>query len=153
MKHFSDRLDQLLNERGRGAAAALAEVCGVDRGYISKLQHGSASNPSEHVIRCMANFFGVNVSWLRDGKEPRLSRLADSISDKSENILREQGSRFGAVKGGAVSSVTTLETNELWELVEGLPHMIASATNETVKQRLANDAEAAAHELRERTTS
>lgn len=149
MKLFSERLDQLLTERGRGAAAELAQVCDVDRGYISKLQHGSASNPSEHLLRCMANFFGVNVAWLRDGEAPRLKRM--QVDDDDSGQLRDGGVRYGSPKKpAAVQPLNALAEDALLDIIEIGPSQIALQSEPLVRDALVRDVEAAARELRKR---
>lgn len=152
MKQFSARLSQLISEHGRGSASSLARACGVDRAYISRLQHGAATAPSQDVIRKAAQFFGVNVGWLRDGIEPRLAAVSPS-----DNRVNEPSGRYGSASAPIVNNsnlatapVNKLDEHELWELVQGYPFMIASAGNDTVRHRLASDAEAAAIELKTR---
>jgi transcriptional regulator with XRE-family HTH domain len=68
---FSERLTQLIDERGRGASIALANACSLERGYISQLKSGAKTKPSPLVVRAISDFFGVNPAWLLTGKGPK----------------------------------------------------------------------------------
>lgn len=68
---LNQRIAELVNARGRSTAAALAKAVGCSRGYISKLQKESEINPSARVLTVIADFFGVSLTWLVNGTEPR----------------------------------------------------------------------------------
>ena len=55
-----DKLNELIQDRGRGTATKLADYLKVPRVYVSRWQNGSYRIPKEK-LPMIANFFGVDV--------------------------------------------------------------------------------------------
>lgn len=68
MENFSDRLSELLQTEGRGAAKRLATAVGVSPAYISDLAKGKKDNPSLSLTENIAAHLGVSSSWLLTGE-------------------------------------------------------------------------------------
>jgi len=150
MNNFPSRLRELMHDQ-KLTQQALAEKASTSQTSVMRWLSGAA-RPHPRALAELAVALGVRPAWLAEGTEPRdLSYAMRKGKRIDDSTLREESPRYAQTNGRSSSSLALLEDKELWELVEGLPHMIASATNDTVRQRLASDAEQAAHELRERT--
>ena len=81
MVDFKDRLCELLAEASE-SDAVIASNLGVSKQTISSWKNGIRS-PKRPTIEYLANYFGVNVSWLmgydvpRDSDSPAVSKIDD----------------------------------------------------------------------------
>jgi transcriptional regulator with XRE-family HTH domain len=152
-ENFSSRLRLLLDERGRGAASALASACGLSRSYIAELADGTKSNPANDITVKIARFFGVNPGWLLSGEMPRMSSLDVARDYSPDFALRESAAVYGAPFSGTpqqVAGVDELPTPVLWDMITTLPGVIAASATPALRQRFAGETTSAAVELRRR---
>lgn len=85
-KHYldSDRLDSLLEEEGRGAAAKLAAELNVEPQAISNYRRGMADPTMDNLIK-IAEHYHVSVDWL-------LGRLP--LKNKSDNEIARNAAEY-----------------------------------------------------------
>lgn len=115
---------------------------GCDPGYISKLENGKASNPSDRFIVTLTTFFTANEAWLRSGDgEPILSQtqsestgiaLPDWTEQRIQRILAvlddlPEALATDAVLGRVLRDLTIEQLRELLVEVSKLPNMPATA--------------------------
>ena len=80
-----------------------AENLGIDRSHVSKLEKG-ISEPSDMLIRYIANYYEVNLDWLRDNIGPmwlspeqtieEIKKLLDQSEDEAQAGLKNILSLF-----------------------------------------------------------
>lgn len=156
MKNFAARLRVLMEEQ-RLTQETLAAKAETSQTSVMRWCKGQ-SLPHANALPKLALALGVRPAWLIDGVEPRSLPVAmtrgQRLPDPAEMRLREtsQPPVYTTTNSNlATAPIERLDDHELWELIEGYPQMIATASNDTVRHRLASDAEAAASELKRRS--
>lgn len=96
-KHYldSDRLDSLLEEEGRGAAAKLAAELNVEPQAISNYRRGMADPTMDNLIK-IAEHYHVSVDWL-------LGRLP--LKNKSDNEIARNAAEYTGLSSEAVEKL------------------------------------------------
>ena len=72
MDNLPSRLQGMREDAGL-SQNALARILGLAVSTISRLESGELNNPTLDTIDRVCAFFGVNRSWLIDGKSPRFA--------------------------------------------------------------------------------
>jgi len=91
-----EKLRYLVDERGRGAQARLAEITGDARPTISKWLSGK-QEPPKHKLKPIADFFGVTVDYLLDDTQdkpllryaPLIGLASCGVPTESFNLVNE----------------------------------------------------------------
>lgn len=65
----------------------LAQISGISRGYISKLESGKASNPSMETIKELAKALNVPLSYLAEGDFTFEESAEDVLPQTSSELL------------------------------------------------------------------
>ena len=102
--NFSDKLNRLFEEKRKpdGTQYSQTEVIEGTKGvltrvYLWKLRTGRASNPGFHIIKAIADFFGVDPSYFFEGnameagfiQEAQENDLVDRIALRSSKLDKD----------------------------------------------------------------
>jgi Predicted transcriptional regulator with C-terminal CBS domains len=68
MAHIGKRIKEIRKKVGL-TQSRFADLFGVDRGHISKIESGKA-NPSKQLIKSICRSFYIREAWVLEGKEP-----------------------------------------------------------------------------------
>jgi transcriptional regulator with XRE-family HTH domain len=81
--YIAERLNKLIDEfrRPDGRPYSLRQIAGgvntragekmISANYLCLLRNGHRRNPGFRTVQAIAGWFGVSVSYFRDGEEPR----------------------------------------------------------------------------------
>jgi transcriptional regulator with XRE-family HTH domain len=151
--NFPIRLRELMEDQ-QLTQQALAEKANTSQTSVMRWLAGS-SRPHPRALADLAVALGVRPAWLEDGTEPRdlplAMRKGKKLDIKNDLRISESGQQQ-YFRGGPQSEMEQLSLEELIDIVEGMPSQISMANNPTVRSRLVADAEAAARELRVRSS-
>lgn len=135
-QHFGERLLKL---RGARSQTEFCRLLGIaSQQTYANYEKGRVPKPE--ILQRIAQRTGCSIEWLLTGSEPEIPE-----------VMREEAARYGAAFGTQrVKPVSDLDSATLFDLMEGMPHSIATAVNERVKFRLVAEEEDAARTLRNR---
>lgn len=80
MGTLAERLREAREDKG-AKQEDLADVAGVSKQAVSKIENGGTLKPAMSTMEPIARFLGVTVRWLVDGKQPK----------HPEDIVAEEG--------------------------------------------------------------
>jgi transcriptional regulator with XRE-family HTH domain len=114
---------------------------GCDAGYLSKLETGTAKNPSDRFLNAVRSEFGVRPDWLWNGAgDPFFEGADDGKGKPSEKWLADRVERVyqvlsdlpdalavNEVLGRVLRDMPRNTVFDLWTEIEKLPHLPLTA--------------------------
>ena len=110
---LSERLQELIAEKGRGCQADLARHCGVTRPAITHWLSGRNKGVESTYLFAIADYFRVDARWLATGEGTKWSGPSMELWKKVQPTVGEVLALFEE-KGFGRSSLTHAERVELY---------------------------------------
>lgn len=98
------RLREARESAGMKGATAAKEI-GCDRSYLSKLESGTARNPSADFLRKAAHVYGVNEHWLESGIADARTPISSREHEELEQDLQFLSAMATLIKQMTVSQL------------------------------------------------
>lgn len=87
---MKDRIKELCKQKGVRASQVETEL-NLSKGYISKLDK---SNPNLSKLKLLADYFGVTVEYLANGKEGERYYLNDETAAMAQKVFDDPNLRL-----------------------------------------------------------